>query len=56
MYRKRRADAIRRDRPYVFTDDHHIPAVETRLSAIMAARVLLDYVTTMARLFQRAPV
>ena len=31
-------DAIRRDRPYVFTDDHHIPEVETRLSAIMASR------------------
>jgi len=31
-------DAIRRDRPYVFTDDHHIPEVETRLTAIMASR------------------
>jgi len=31
-------DAIRRDRHYVFTDDHHIPAVEERLSAIMASR------------------
>jgi NAD(P)-dependent dehydrogenase (short-subunit alcohol dehydrogenase family) len=31
-------DAIRRGRSYVFTDDHHIPAVETRLSAIMASR------------------
>ena len=31
-------DAIRRDRPYVFTDDHSIPEVETRLTAIMASR------------------
>jgi NAD(P)-dependent dehydrogenase (short-subunit alcohol dehydrogenase family) len=31
-------DAIRRGRSYVFTDDHHIPEVETRLRAIMAAR------------------
>lgn len=31
-------DAVRRDRPYVFTDDHHIPAVESRLGAIMASR------------------
>ena len=31
-------DAIRLGRPYVFTDDHHIPAVESRLGAIMAAR------------------
>jgi NAD(P)-dependent dehydrogenase (short-subunit alcohol dehydrogenase family) len=31
-------DAIRRDRPYVFTDDHHIPEVETRLDAIKASR------------------
>jgi NAD(P)-dependent dehydrogenase (short-subunit alcohol dehydrogenase family) len=31
-------DAIRNDRPYVFTDDHHIPEVETRLTAIMASR------------------
>ncbi len=31
-------DAIRHDRPYVFTDDHHIPEVEARLRAIMASR------------------
>jgi NAD(P)-dependent dehydrogenase (short-subunit alcohol dehydrogenase family) len=31
-------DAIRRDRPYVFTDHHSIEEVETRLSAIMASR------------------
>jgi len=31
-------DAMRRDRPYVFTDDHHIPEVESRLNAIMASR------------------
>jgi NAD(P)-dependent dehydrogenase (short-subunit alcohol dehydrogenase family) len=31
-------DAIRRGRSYVFTDDHHIPEVETRLQAIMASR------------------
>ena len=31
-------DAIRLGRPYVFTDDHHIPEVETRLGAIVAAR------------------
>jgi NAD(P)-dependent dehydrogenase (short-subunit alcohol dehydrogenase family) len=31
-------DAIRRDRPYVFTDDHSIPEVESRLQAIMASR------------------
>jgi NAD(P)-dependent dehydrogenase (short-subunit alcohol dehydrogenase family) len=31
-------DAMRRGRPYVFTDDHHIPEVESRLQAIMAAR------------------
>ena len=31
-------DAIRLGRPYVFTDDHHIPEVESRLGAIMAAR------------------
>jgi len=31
-------DAIRRGRAYVFTDDHHIPEVETRLRAIIAAR------------------
>ena len=31
-------DAIRRDRPYVFTDHHSIKEVETRLSAIMASR------------------
>jgi NAD(P)-dependent dehydrogenase (short-subunit alcohol dehydrogenase family) len=31
-------DAIQRGRPYVFTDDHHIPEVEARLDAIKAAR------------------
>jgi NAD(P)-dependent dehydrogenase (short-subunit alcohol dehydrogenase family) len=31
-------DAIRRNRPYVFTDDHSIPEVEARLRAILAAR------------------
>ncbi len=31
-------DAIRRGRAYVFTDDHHIPEVESRLRAIIAAR------------------
>jgi NAD(P)-dependent dehydrogenase (short-subunit alcohol dehydrogenase family) len=31
-------DAMRRGRAYVFTDDHHIPEVESRLNAIMAAR------------------
>jgi NAD(P)-dependent dehydrogenase (short-subunit alcohol dehydrogenase family) len=31
-------DAVRRGRDYVFTDDHHIPEVETRLQAIIAAR------------------
>jgi NAD(P)-dependent dehydrogenase (short-subunit alcohol dehydrogenase family) len=31
-------DAMRRGRPYVFTDDHHIPEVESRLRAIIAAR------------------
>jgi NAD(P)-dependent dehydrogenase (short-subunit alcohol dehydrogenase family) len=31
-------DAIRRGRRYVFTDDHSIRDVDTRLSAIMAAR------------------
>jgi NAD(P)-dependent dehydrogenase (short-subunit alcohol dehydrogenase family) len=31
-------DAIRRDRPYVFTDDHSIPEVESRLQAIVASR------------------
>jgi len=31
-------DAVRNDRPYVFTDDHHIPEVEARLTAIMASR------------------
>jgi NAD(P)-dependent dehydrogenase (short-subunit alcohol dehydrogenase family) len=31
-------DAIRRDRAYVFTDDHEIPQVESRLGAIIAAR------------------
>jgi len=30
-------DAIRLGRRYVFTDDHHIPEVETRLGAIVAA-------------------
>ncbi len=31
-------DAVRQGRSYVFTDDHHIPEVETRLTAIMASR------------------
>ncbi len=31
-------DAIRRQRPYVFTDDHTTDAVEERLHAIIAAR------------------
>ena len=31
-------DAIRRDRPYVFTDDHSTNDVRERLQAIMAAR------------------
>jgi NAD(P)-dependent dehydrogenase (short-subunit alcohol dehydrogenase family) len=31
-------DAIRRDRPYVFTDDHHTAEVDARLHAIIAAR------------------
>lgn len=31
-------DAIRRNRHYVFTDDHHRDDVETRLRAILAAR------------------
>jgi NAD(P)-dependent dehydrogenase (short-subunit alcohol dehydrogenase family) len=31
-------DAIRRQRPYVFTDDHHTEAVDARLHAIIAAR------------------
>lgn len=31
-------DAVRQDRAYVFTDDHHAPGVETRLNAIVAAR------------------
>jgi NAD(P)-dependent dehydrogenase (short-subunit alcohol dehydrogenase family) len=31
-------DAIRRGRPYVFTDDHHIDQVEGRLREILAAR------------------
>ena len=31
-------DALRRDRPYVFTDDHSADAVEQRLRAILAAR------------------
>jgi short-subunit dehydrogenase len=37
-------DAIRRGRPYVFTDDHDIRKVEARLDAIKAART--DVVTT----------
>jgi NAD(P)-dependent dehydrogenase (short-subunit alcohol dehydrogenase family) len=36
-------DAIRRDRPYVFTDHHSTRDVEARLTAIMAARA--DVVT-----------
>ena len=31
-------DAIRTQRPYVFTDDHATQAVEARLNAILAAR------------------
>lgn len=31
-------DAIRRQRPYVFTDDHSTDQVETRLRAILSAR------------------
>jgi hypothetical protein len=31
-------DAIRRDRNYVFTDDHYTAEVEARLGAITAAR------------------
>ncbi len=31
-------DAIRRQRPYVFTDDHHTAEVDARLHAIIAAR------------------
>ena len=31
-------DAIRRHRPYVFTDDHHTAEVEARLRAILASR------------------
>jgi NAD(P)-dependent dehydrogenase (short-subunit alcohol dehydrogenase family) len=31
-------DAIRRNRPYVFTDDHHTAEVDARLRAIIAAR------------------
>ena len=31
-------DAVRRNRPYVFTDDHATEAVEARLQAILAAR------------------
>jgi NAD(P)-dependent dehydrogenase (short-subunit alcohol dehydrogenase family) len=31
-------DAIRRNRDYVFTDDHHADEVEARLTAIVAAR------------------
>ena len=37
-------DAVRHGRSYVFTDDHHIPEVESRLNAIMASR--RDVVTT----------
>jgi NAD(P)-dependent dehydrogenase (short-subunit alcohol dehydrogenase family) len=36
-------DAVRRGRAYVFTDDHHIPEVESRLGAIIAARA--DFVS-----------
>jgi hypothetical protein len=31
-------DAIRGDRPYVFTDDHSVDEVEGRLRALLAAR------------------
>jgi NAD(P)-dependent dehydrogenase (short-subunit alcohol dehydrogenase family) len=31
-------DAVRRDRSYVFTDDHHTAEVDARLRAIIAAR------------------
>jgi NAD(P)-dependent dehydrogenase (short-subunit alcohol dehydrogenase family) len=31
-------DAVQRGRSYVFTDDHSIPEVESRLTAIMASR------------------
>jgi NAD(P)-dependent dehydrogenase (short-subunit alcohol dehydrogenase family) len=31
-------DALRRGRPYVFTDEHHAAQVETRLRAILTAR------------------
>jgi hypothetical protein len=31
-------DAIRRGRPYVFTDDHSTEAVEARLRQILASR------------------
>jgi len=31
-------DAIRRDRSYVFTDDHSTAEVERRLAAVLAAR------------------
>ncbi len=31
-------DAIRRNRDYVFTDDHHVAEVEARLTAILASR------------------
>ena len=31
-------DAIRRDRPYVFTDDHSTNEVRHRLESIIAAR------------------
>ena len=32
-------DAIRRNRDYVFTDDHHVSEVDARLRAILASRV-----------------
>ena len=31
-------DAIRRERPYVFTDDHSTDEVERRLRAVLASR------------------
>jgi NAD(P)-dependent dehydrogenase (short-subunit alcohol dehydrogenase family) len=31
-------DAVRRGRPYVYTDDHHTEEVEARLGAMLAAR------------------
>jgi hypothetical protein len=31
-------DAIQRNRPYVFTDDHSTDEVERRLRAVLAAR------------------